>query len=208
MANKSLVADMPNGLLTFRSSLFLYGTNNLNRVGDALTRKVALLTTLDTKFVGFDTFWELYTEDPSFGKIFAKVFVGKRNDYVTLNGYLFRGLQLCILDSSLREQIIRELHGEGHFGRDKTLALVSLDYYWPKLTSDVTRYVEWGFICKRVYQCPMAHGLTSTWISFWGYLTLKGAWILFSWWLINFQDGPFCSLLEDDGCRPNSSPIF
>jgi hypothetical protein len=86
---------------------------------------------------------------PSFGKIFAEVSVSKRNDYVILNGYPFRGLQLCIPDNSLREQIIRELHGEGHFGRNKTLALVSSDYYWPKLTSDVIRYVERCFICQR-----------------------------------------------------------
>ena len=97
---------------------------------------------MHTKVVGFDTFQELYTEDPSFRKIFAEVSIGKRNDYVTLNGYLFRGLQLCISDSSLREQIIRELHGEGQFWRDKTLPLVSSDYYWPKLISDVTHYVE------------------------------------------------------------------
>jgi hypothetical protein len=28
------------------------------------------------------------------------------------------------------------LHGEGHFGQDKTLVLVLSDYYWPTLTSD------------------------------------------------------------------------
>jgi hypothetical protein len=96
----------------------------LNKVADALSRRVALLTTMHTKVVGFNTFRELYTTDPSFEKIFAKVFVSKRNDYVILNGYLFLGLQLCIPDSSLSEQIIQELHREGHFGRDKTLALV------------------------------------------------------------------------------------
>jgi hypothetical protein len=121
-------------------------SGSLNRVADALSRRVALLTTMHTKVVGFDTFRELYTEDPSFGKILAEVSAGKRSDYVILNGYLFRGSQLCIPDSSLREQIIRELHGEGHFGRDKTLALISSDYYWPKLTSDVARYVERCFI--------------------------------------------------------------
>jgi predicted nucleic acid-binding Zn finger protein len=52
------------------------------------------------------------------------VFVGKHNDYVILNGYMFCGLQLCIPNSSLWERIIRELYGEGHFGQDKTLALV------------------------------------------------------------------------------------
>ncbi|GLT54897.1 hypothetical protein SLA2020_280560 [Shorea laevis] len=167
-------------------------SGSLNRVADALSRRVALLTTMHTKVVGFDTFRELYTEDPSFGKILAEVSAGKRSDYILLNGYLFRGSQLCIPDSSLREQIIRELHGEGHFGRDKTLALISSDYYWPKLTSDVARYVERCFICQRSkgalqmlvcilhYQCPMAHGSTLAWILFWGYLALKGAWILSS----------------------------
>jgi hypothetical protein len=102
---------------------------------------------MHTKVVNFDTFRELYTTNPSFGKIFSKLSLSKCSDYVILNGYLFCGLQLCISDSSLREQIILELHGEGHFGRDKTLALVSSDYYWPKLTSDVARYVEQCYIC-------------------------------------------------------------
>jgi hypothetical protein len=129
------------------SLLHQFGT--LNKVADALSRRVALLTTIHTKVMGFDTFRELYRANPSFGKIFAKVSVSKRSDCVILNGYLFHGLQLCIPYSSLREQIIRELHGEGHFGRDKTLTFVSSDYYWPKLTSDVARYVERCFICQR-----------------------------------------------------------
>ncbi|GJU79752.1 putative reverse transcriptase domain-containing protein [Tanacetum coccineum] len=33
------------------------------------------------------------------------------------NGFLFKGNQLCILDSNLRLQIIKELHGDGHVGR-------------------------------------------------------------------------------------------
>lgn len=50
-----------------------------------------------------------------------------------LNGYLFHDLQLCVLVFSLREHIIHELYCEGHFRRDKTLALVSINYYWPEL---------------------------------------------------------------------------
>ncbi|KAE8694063.1 putative Quercetin 3-O-methyltransferase 1 [Hibiscus syriacus] len=48
-----------------------------------------------------------------------------------------------------QEQIIGELHNEGHFGRDKTLALISSDFYWPKLTSDVTHYVDRCYVCQR-----------------------------------------------------------
>ncbi|GJR27672.1 reverse transcriptase domain-containing protein [Tanacetum coccineum] len=46
-----------------------------------------------------------------------------------LDGYLFKGAQLCIPLCSLREAIILEGHAgglAGHFGRDKTLALLRL----------------------------------------------------------------------------------
>ncbi|KAE8655824.1 putative CCCH-type zinc finger family protein [Hibiscus syriacus] len=48
-----------------------------------------------------------------------------------------------------QEQIISELHNEGHFGRYKTLALISSDFYWPKLTSDVAHYVDRCYVCQR-----------------------------------------------------------
>ncbi|KAE8672957.1 putative Quercetin 3-O-methyltransferase 1 [Hibiscus syriacus] len=122
---------------------------SLNRVADALSRRTLLLTTMSTKVAGFETFTDMYAADPSFGMIFQEVTEGHRNDFVLHNGYLFRGLQLCIPDCSLRQQIISELHNEGHFGRDKTLALISSDFYWPKLTSDVAHYVDRCYVCRR-----------------------------------------------------------
>jgi hypothetical protein len=44
---------------------------------------------MHTKGVGFDTFQDLNSEDPSFEKIFDDVSVGKHSDYVILNDYLF-----------------------------------------------------------------------------------------------------------------------
>ncbi|KAE8663112.1 putative Quercetin 3-O-methyltransferase 1 [Hibiscus syriacus] len=122
---------------------------SLNCVADALSRRTLLLTTMSTKVAGFETFTDMYAADPSFGRIFQEVTEGHRHDFVLHNGYLFRGLQLCIPDCSLRQQIISELHNEGHFGRDKTLALISSDFYWPKLTSDVAHYVDRCYVCQR-----------------------------------------------------------
>ena len=36
----------------------------------------------------------------------------------------------------------------GHFGKDKTIALVEDKYYWPKLKRDITKYVARCKICQ------------------------------------------------------------
>ncbi|KAE8670845.1 hypothetical protein F3Y22_tig00112069pilonHSYRG00031 [Hibiscus syriacus] len=124
---------------------YINGQHKLN----ALSRRTLLLTTMSTKVTGFETFTDMYAADSSFGMIFQEVTDGHRHDFVLHNGYMFRGLQLCIPDCSLRQQIISELHNEGHFGRNKTLALISSDFYWPKLTSDVAHYVDRCYVCQR-----------------------------------------------------------
>nr|GEZ63274.1 hypothetical protein [Tanacetum cinerariifolium] len=47
--------------------------------------------------------------------------------------------QLYIPDSSIRLQIINELHGEGHVGRDCTLQLVQASYFWPTMR----KWIPW-----------------------------------------------------------------
>ncbi|GJV96511.1 putative CCCH-type zinc finger family protein [Tanacetum coccineum] len=62
-----------------------------------------------------------------------------------LDGYLFKGVRLCIPLCSLREAIILEGHAgglAGHFGRDKTLALLHEQFYWPKMERDANRLLE------------------------------------------------------------------
>ena len=52
------------------------------------------------------------------------------------DGMLFKGSQLCIPRSSMRENLIKEKHnGEmvGHFGQDKTIAIISEHYFWAQL---------------------------------------------------------------------------
>ncbi|XP_076915978.1 uncharacterized protein LOC143575507 [Bidens hawaiensis] len=92
-----------------------------NRVADALSRRSNLLVTMRVGVPGVDTFMEQLMVDPYFSVVLQDMQSWKRSDFLVHNGFLFKRNQLCIPDSSLRLQIIQELHGEGHVGRDRTL---------------------------------------------------------------------------------------
>nr|GEV91648.1 putative reverse transcriptase domain-containing protein [Tanacetum cinerariifolium] len=89
-----------------------------NRAADALSRRNSLLMTM------------------------------QKTNFVMHDGFLFKGNQLSIPESSLRLQIIKELHGEGHVGRDRTLQLVQASYFWPTMRKEVDRYVKRCHICQ------------------------------------------------------------
>ncbi|KAJ9558407.1 hypothetical protein OSB04_013021 [Centaurea solstitialis] len=58
-------------------------------------------------------------------------------------------------DYFLRLQIIKELHGEGHVGRDCTLQLVQSSYFWPTMRKEVDRFI------KRCKICQVSKGTTT-----------------------------------------------
>ena len=109
-----------------------------NLVADALSRKNnLLLTRLDFHVLGLDEIKELYPFDTFFGPIFAKCSIEKGfDDFYLHDGFLFKANKICIPESSLRKLLLQESHSGGlmgHFGRDKTLAILSTHYYWPKM---------------------------------------------------------------------------
>nr|GEU85614.1 hypothetical protein [Tanacetum cinerariifolium] len=75
----------------------------------------------------FDMFRGLYRDDPDFKETWSKCNNGSFQQFSKLDGYLFKGARLCIPLCSMREAIILEGYAgglAGHFGRDKTLALL------------------------------------------------------------------------------------
>lgn len=128
---------------------------SLNKVADALSRRHSLLSSLHVSITGFEVLPELYPSDPFFGKIWRDIQHELHPDYLIFDGFLFRGTQLCLPDCSLRLQVIRELHGEGHVGRDRTIELVIASYFWPTLRRDVERFIV------RCGTCQAAKGKSS-----------------------------------------------
>ena len=62
-----------------------------------------------------------------------------------LEGCLFYKNHLCLPRTSLRDHVIWELHGsgmDGHFGQDKTIALVEDHFFWPSLKKDVWKVIK------------------------------------------------------------------
>nr|GEU48856.1 putative reverse transcriptase domain-containing protein [Tanacetum cinerariifolium] len=134
-----------------------------------------LLTEVDVP--GLDVIRDMVTVDPYFLVVLQGVQSGEKTDFVLHNGFLFKGNQLCIPDSSLCLQIIKVLHGEGHVGRDRTLQLDQASYFRLTMRKKMDRYVK-------------SLRLTLAWILCWGYLLLKGVLSHFwrsLWKMVNTQ---------------------
>ncbi|GJY40973.1 RNA-directed DNA polymerase [Tanacetum coccineum] len=118
-------------------------------VADALSHRLSLITTMQIRVQGFDSFCGLYCDDPDFREIWSKCDNGPFQQLSKLDGYLFKGARLCIHLFSLREAIVLEGHAgglTGHLGRGKTLALRE-QFYWPKMERDVNRLLERCITC-------------------------------------------------------------
>ena len=129
-----------------------------NKVADALSRRNLLVQSIELETVGIEGMKDLYSQDEDFKEIY-KVCQSMEGRYHTefsnfliQDGLLFKGGQLCVPRGSYRENIIKEKHSggmSGHFGLDKTLEQVRRFYHWPKMQTDVRKFVESCIICQK-----------------------------------------------------------
>eukprot|EP01018_Ginkgo_biloba_P007610 Gb_17043 [translate_table: standard] len=125
-----------------------------NQVADSLSRRTTLLTAMSTGVTDFASVKEQYEADEDFRQALRQESSHQQRGSVRRvflqDGYLFKGKQLCIPDSPMRENIIRELHSGGlggHFGRDKTISLVEDCYFW-LVKKQVAKFVAQCRICQ------------------------------------------------------------
>ena len=90
-----------------------YKNGKENIVVNALSRRYTLLTSLQTKFLGFEFVKDLYANDFDFGKVWDSCSQHAFGNYYRHDGFLFQKNQLCVLVCSLREMLVRESNGGG-----------------------------------------------------------------------------------------------
>jgi hypothetical protein len=122
-----------------------------NKVVDALSKKCLILQEFRVKTLGFDSLKDMYRDDLDFKDAYEACENHVLRDrsqsieYLIQDGLLFRGNQLCIPKSYMRENLLKEKHSgglAGHFGHEKTFAHLNILYYWPGMRMDVKKFVN------------------------------------------------------------------
>nr|GEW51370.1 RNA-directed DNA polymerase [Tanacetum cinerariifolium] len=113
-----------------------------NQVVNALSHPHLLITTMQIRLQGFDSFRGLYCDDLDFKEIWSKLDNGPFHQFSKLDGYLFKSARLCIPLCYLREATLLEGHAgglAGHFERGFFRDVVHTTF--PKLIVVIQVYI-------------------------------------------------------------------
>ena len=109
------------------------------------------------KTLGFDSLKDMYRDDQYFKDAYEACENPVLRDisqwivYMVQDGLLFKGNQLCILKSSMRENLLKEKHSgglAGHFIHEKTFVQLNNLYYWLGMRTNVNKFVNKCRICQ------------------------------------------------------------
>jgi len=104
----------------------------------------------------------LYKDNPELGECYREHGKGLYKAFYLQDGFLFKDKRLCIPYGSVRELILSKSHGGGlmgHFGVEKTLAMVIEHFFWPHLKKDVERFCARCIVCNKAKSRSHPHGL-------------------------------------------------
>jgi hypothetical protein len=121
---------------------------------DYLSRRYTLFSQLDCHIFGLESIKEQYVCDPDFKDVLLNCGVGSMwNKFVINDELLFRANRLYIPVGSVCLLLLQEAHGGGlmgHFGAKKTEDVLVSHFFWPKMRTDVERFVACCTTCKKI----------------------------------------------------------
>ena len=124
-----------------------------------------IVTQLELNVIGFEHIKDLYAHDPTFSIPYAKCLTHTSWERYYKDGYLMRANKLCIPESSLCLLLLQESHGGGligHFGRDNKFAMLSKNYFRPKMFHNISRFTTRCFTCRKAKSKAQSHGFYMT----------------------------------------------
>ncbi|XP_048627208.1 uncharacterized protein LOC125595466 [Brassica napus] len=139
-----------------------YKKGKENVVADALSRRYTLLSSMETKLLGFEHIKSCYANDPEFKDVFTESEKHASGKFYQVKGFLFYDNRLCVPSGSLRELYVREAHAGGlmgHFGVAKTLSTLQEHFYWPSMKKEVERVCSRCVVCKQAKSKVQPTGL-------------------------------------------------
>jgi hypothetical protein len=104
-----------------------------NKVVDALSIKCLILQEFRVNTLGFDNLKDMYMDDSDFRDAYEacenRVLRDRSQwiEYLIHDGLLFKGNELCIPKSSMRENLLKEKHSgglDGYFSHKKNVCIV------------------------------------------------------------------------------------
>ncbi|KAK8948956.1 hypothetical protein KSP39_PZI005193 [Platanthera zijinensis] len=131
-----------------------YKPGKANVVADALSRKAGLAAMITAKGKLLARIKEGLQQDPLAKEWMQAAKEGKTKQFWVEDELLYtKGKRLYIPKwDNLRRELIKECHDTrwaGHPGQKRTMALVEIMYYWPRMKESVDTYVKTCLVCQQ-----------------------------------------------------------